>query len=304
MPTPLFIAVGHHGSILSSRDGSAWDEIEEGEEGETYRAVAFGNKRFVAVGSYGGNNIVAASADGAGWQTAQKEARYVSYIRGLTFGKDIFLGMGGDPGTVGDSKPFITTSTDGLTWSENESIGGKNILRRAAFGNDIFVAVGDRGRRAASSDGRKWTDALQVKARDTLVDIAFGAAGAGGAAGKRGIFAGVGLHGLRMSSVDGVQWSEPQRGDEGEHLNAIVWAGDRFVAVGMGATWFSSDGRTWKREKNSDAPLTVAYGEPARGKGVFIGANWKGRLMRSTDAIQWKQVHQCEHHVEAVAAGS
>jgi len=97
---------------------------------------------------------------------------------------------------------------------------------------------------------------------------------------------------------DGVVSRGPQREGEveGEHLNAVVWANDRFVAVGAGATYFSADGRKWERKPNADAP--VAFGD-----GVFVGAKWKGRLMRSLDAVKWEEVHRAERHVEAVAFG-
>ena len=39
------------------------------------------------------------------------------------------------------------------------------------------------------------------------------------------------------------------------------------------------------------------------GGGVFVGSNWRGRILRSTDAIEWKDVFQAEHHVEAIAFG-
>ncbi|HYG77012.1 MAG TPA: hypothetical protein VEK08_18545 [Planctomycetota bacterium] len=285
----LFVAVGHEGQRLVSENGSEWKNQQYGKEGEVYRCVRFGNGCYVAAGTYGGKNIFAVSRDGASWVTSSKDGQYKNFIRGMGFGLNMFLAVGGDPGTVGSSSPFTASSTDGVAWSDYVSISGKNILRRVAFGNNLFVGVGDRGRRAASPDGKTWTDAPDVKAIDTLVDVAFG----------NGIFVGVGLHGLRMMSTDGVKWTHRVLGEEGEHLNAIVFAEDRFVAVGMGATYLSPDGVVWKRHENKDAPLTVAYG-----KKVFLGANWKGRLMLSSDAIEWKQVHKCEHHVEAVAFGA
>jgi hypothetical protein len=39
------------------------------------------------------------------------------------------------------------------------------------------------------------------------------------------------------------------------------------------------------------------------GHGVFVGTMWKGRLLRSRDAVGWTTVHKSEHHVEAVAFG-
>src|SRR4029077_11417687 len=81
----LFVAVGHHGLRLSSSDGMEWNHAQTGKGGETYRAVAYGNGRFAAVGSYGGSNIFASTADGVTWETRTKEARYVNYLRGIGF---------------------------------------------------------------------------------------------------------------------------------------------------------------------------------------------------------------------------
>jgi photosystem II stability/assembly factor-like uncharacterized protein len=285
---PRFVAVGHHGLRLSSADGVKWEHVQTGKEGETYRAVCFGNGRFVAVGGYGGSNIFAVSADGKTWKTAQRDARYVTYLRGLGFGKGTFLGLGGDPGAVGDSRPFVMQTADGDTWTDLRPVAGKNILRRVAFGGGRFVAVGDRGRRAVSEDGLTWKDAPAAKAADTLIDVAFG----------NGIFVGVGLHGLRMTSADGLTWTDRQTGEEGEHLNAVVWADRQFVAVGMGATYTSPDGRAWQRHDNTNAPLSVTFGN-----GTFLGPSWKGRILRSVDGIRWQQVYQAEHHIEAIAFG-
>jgi hypothetical protein len=240
------------------------------------------------VGSYGGNNLIAATKDGEKWQAGQLEAKYVKYFRGLTFGKDFFLALGGDPGSVGLSKPFVAKSEDGQKWGELKDIPGKHILRRAVWGNDRFVAVGDRGRRATSPDGFEWKDAENVKAIDTLVDVAFG----------KGLFVGVGLHGLRMTTEDGVTWSAPERGAEGEHLNTVLFTGEEFVAIGSGATFRSADGKAWQRHANESAPTTAVYGD-----GKFVGSLWKGKIVTSTDGIAWREVYKSPEHVEAVAFG-
>jgi hypothetical protein len=287
MPQPVFAAVGQDGLRITSADGLTWSDQQLGKEGESYRAVAAGNGLFVAVGSFGGDNILAATADGSTWKTGKHEAKYVRYLRGLAFGNGLFLGLGGDPGSVGSSRPFVMLSKDGLAWDGPDDIPGKHILRRAVWGAGRFVAVGDRGRRATSTDGKEWKDAAEGKAIDTLVDIAFG----------NGVFVGVGLHGLRMTSRDGLTWTPPVRGDEGEHLNSVVFAKDRFVAVGVGATYTSADGQKWDRLPNENAPQVAAYGV-----GVFIGAAWKGRLSLSADGVKWKETHKAGRHVLAVAA--
>jgi hypothetical protein len=288
MSKPIFIAVGHNGLRLTSPDGKTWSDPMLGKEGETYRCAAGCNGCLATIGSYGGSNIFAATTNGSTWKTSIKDAQYARYVRGLGFGNGGFLALGGDPGAVGAARPFVLTSTDGEKWDGPHDIPGKFMVRRVAFGNKLFVAVGDRGRRAASPDGRTWTDAPEVKAIDTLVDVAFG----------NGVFVGVGLHGLRMLTSDGVKWVERQTGEEGEHLNSVVWAKDRFVAVGAGATYISTDGSKWERTANANAPVSVAYGG-----GVFVGPRWKGRLMRSTDGTKWEEVHNAGYHIEAVAFG-
>lgn len=283
----LFAVAGQDGARLVSADGQTWKHPQSGKEGETYRGVAFGNGRVVAVGTYGGGNLFAWSSDGAAWKASFKDSQYKNYLRGLIFLNGAFVALGGDPGSVGDSKPFIVSSKDGEAWGEAAGLGGRHMIRRLAAGNGLVVGVGDRGRIAVSKDLRAWTDVPNRKAVDTLIDIAFG----------KGLFVGVGLHGLRMVSEDGEKW-ERLAGEEGEHLNSILWAGDRFVAVGLRASYASADGRTWTRAEVKDGPLTAAWG-----KGVFVGLAWKGRILRSTDGVGWTEVHKAETHFETAAFG-
>jgi hypothetical protein len=287
--TPLFVAVGLDGLRIASKDGKTWADAQTGREGESYRAVAFGGGLCVAVGGFGGDNILAATSDGKTWKTGKHEAKYVKYMRGLCFGDGQFMALGGDPGCVGCSNPFVMFSNDGLTWDGPHAVPGKHMLRRAAWGAGRFVAVGDRGRRAASKDGKEWTDAPETKAIDTLVDVAFG----------NGVFVGVGLHGLRMRSEDGLKWTARQTGEEGEHLNSVVFAGGKFVAVGAGATHTSPDGEKWERHTNENAPQIAAFGG-----GVFVGAAWKGRLFASSDGVKWSETYKAPRHVLAVAFGT
>jgi hypothetical protein len=286
--TPLFLAVGEQGLRMVSADGVTWQHVQTGKDGEVYRAACFGKGRAVALGTYGGQSIFASTADGVKWQTLAREDRNEGPVRGVGFGKDCFLAIGGDAGFGNYAKPCAALSTDGVTWGQLRGFPGKAILRRLAFGNDYFVGVGDSGKRAVSANGFTWQDVPNVKPADTLIDIVFG----------KGVFVGVGLHGLRMRSEDGLHWTDRQVGEEGEHLNSILWTGERFVAVGMKVTYTSPDGLKWQRHTAINGPLTAAYGN-----GVFIGARWKGRILRSTDAITWREVFKSEHHVEALAHG-
>src|SRR5690348_4972694 len=103
----LFIAVGQNGLRMASENGVEWKGIQTGKEGEVYRALATGNGRVAAMGTYGGSNIYSATTDGNSWKSGTRDAKYVKYFRGLGFGNNQFVGLGGDPGSVGDSKPFV-----------------------------------------------------------------------------------------------------------------------------------------------------------------------------------------------------
>jgi hypothetical protein len=287
MPTPVFLAAGHNGLRLISRDGRTWGTVQKGRDGETFRAAAVGNGRLVAIGTYGGQQVLAHSADGLGWKQQTRDGGWGGYVRGLAFVNGHFLALGGDPGAVGAAEPYVLLSRDGEKW-DRHNISGKFMVRRAAFGNGLYVGVGDRGRRARSADARTWVDVPGTKATETLIDVAFG----------NGVFVGVGLHGLRLTTADGVRWTDRQLGEEGEHLNAVIFAAGQFVAVGAGATWTSPDGRRWRRHANADAPLTATFGN-----GVFVGPRWRGRLMWSRDGVRWQEAHRAGQHVEAVAFG-
>src|SRR5207249_602107 len=74
---------------------------------------------------------------------------------------------------VGDGKlddSIILTSTNGATWNSANSGTGKN-LRGVAYGNGMFVAVGNDGTILNSLDGADWTaDVLRIQNRPVIAD--------------------------------------------------------------------------------------------------------------------------------------
>jgi hypothetical protein len=69
--------------------------------------------------------------DGTAWKQVSRVGQYKDFFRGLAFGNGHFLAIGGDPGSVGSSSPFVARSDDGMKWSEYLFISGKHILRRS-----------------------------------------------------------------------------------------------------------------------------------------------------------------------------
>jgi hypothetical protein len=284
---PLFIAVGEDGIRCFSRDGRAWTNLKTGRDGEVFDTAAFGKGTCIIGARFGGSYTSACTRDGVEWKSSTYDAKYTNYIRTIVFFNDRFLGIG---------VTFIKPSADGLQWEAERKLPERRFLfginptfHRFAIGNGLLVGVGDFGCSAATKNGFDWDTTPDPKAPNTLIDVAFG----------NGVFVGSGMHGLRMRSADGLNWTDRVVGEEGEHINSMIWDGKQFVGVGQGATYISPDGLKWERIPNENAPTAATFGN-----GVYVGSLWEGRLMRSVDGIKWEQVTKLQNHVVCLQFGS
>ena len=300
-PTPLvpisgavFVAVGENGLRAFSRDGLEWINQQVDRDGVLLQHVCFGQGRCLAIGKFGGDSIGWSTADGASWDAFKLNAQAYVGTYGPIFSAD---GLFRVIAEAGGPAPTEITSTEGKVWSARKPLtldrkgmlGFDPSLRRVAQGNDRVVIIGDYGARLMRKTGAALFDiAPSAVAKNTLIDVAFG----------NGFFVGGGMHGLCMRSEDGLAWTDRTTGEEGEHINAMVWDGQQFVGVGQGATYLSKDGKAWRREPNENAPTNATFGN-----GVFVGTLWPGKLMRSTDGIRWKQVREFPFHVLAMSYG-
>jgi len=283
----MFIAAGQDGAIMSSNDGSEWKSAVSPVESLTYRLAGYGNGTFLAIGSRGPKSYFASSSDGRNWSVEEKDLGYKDIARGMAFGNERFLAFIGNPGLVSNPKPKVSFSESGADWTTPKDISGRHMLRRAAYGNGIWAAIGDRGRYSWSEDGEKWTDVDGTSALDTMIDIIF----------ANGLFVATGLHGARRWSEDGRQWSPTEEGKEGEHINSVLWTGEYFIGIGAGATYISPDGKNWERRANESAPTFAAYADR-----LFVGVAYKGIVRTSQDATTWEQVHKENVNLQCIAS--
>ncbi len=283
----MFIAFGQQGLRMASADGRNWSQPIVSKENYYFKGVEYAQGNYVAFATLGGKVAFFSSADGRGWEkTSELEvAREGGRLHDIAYGNDRFLVIGGN---MDGHWTSVMTSEDGKNWSGPKKFDKQPLLTRVAFGGGQFVAVGIKGRVATSQDGQSWKDAEPLQPLDTLIDLCFG----------NGVYVGTGLHGLRMWSTDGLNWQGRQTSEEGEHINSILWTGDRFVGVGLGASFFSEDGRRWKRKANSNPPVTCTFGS-----GLFVGSRWRGRVLISEDAIAWQEALRAPEHVNGVSFG-
>lgn len=307
----MFVAVGDHGAILHSREGTQW-ELAASPTAVPLNAVIYGNGRFVAVGdedrSNRGAGLVLASTNGADWQ--QIDSKIFGPLQAVAYGTNTFV-------AVGDNG--ITTSPDGIQWEPQPVTASTAGLRAVASGNGVFVVGGDSGVILTSSDGHDWTVPLSGDT-NYVASLAF----------AKGIFvAGLEYSGYVLTSTNGLSWtSHPAEADQPFALigsqgtfwrashsggiatstNGLDWNSealpepvDRFafsalaeadgtlVAVGAaGAIAYSQDGTNWLAASSG---LLTPFSDVAFGQGRFVAANNQGSILVSTDGSAWTRVH-------------
>ena len=148
-------------------------------------------------------------------------------------------------------------------------------LQSVAASDERFVAVGEQGTIAYSTDGNWWVAARSTATDDWLTDVAWGG----------GRFVAVGGYRIIYSS-DGDRWERSRSGNMGR-LESVAWGNDRFVAVGANGTIVhSGEGSRWRRLQN-DATRTDLVGI-AWGGGRFVALGRDGTIVYSTDGESWE----------------
>ena len=241
---PLFYAVGADAQMSFSRDGINWMGHRPnpaspyfGEAmfaGYDARAVAFGwgqsasDRRFVAAG--GGGRVLFRF-----WDTSMNLPIW-SEGEGISPERDVRALVWGNTGGHGRfvaacADGFVYRATDGSgtqVWHQvSDGVFDGLGVNAGAFGNGVFVIVGEGGRAARSPDGEVWTasDLGSVFGDSDVLAVAFGS----------GVFIAAGEGGIMARSADGAIWEPvPDNGFlPGDRIGGIATDGrGRFVAAG------------------------------------------------------------------------
>ena len=145
---------------------------------------------------------------------------------------------------VGNSGILYSSVDSGTTWASRTSGFGSNTIYSVAFGNSLFVAVGQNGTITTSSDGITWTARTAGVSTNQLNYVTYQnnlwvAVGNGANGGAGGI----------TTSSDGITWTKrntPTTSATG--LTSVSYGGGYWVAVGYFNTragYYSTDGITW-----------------------------------------------------------
>jgi hypothetical protein len=280
-----FVAVGVGGKIAYSADGVNWTALADdlfGPKGSNnISAIAYGGGKFVAGGRY---NNMAYSSDGVTWTAVTNSSGiFPTTINAITYGNGKFV--------AGGSQGEMAYSTDGVNWTKgpNEILGTYYAsssrpqaiakIEAITWGNNKFVAGGDGGKMAYSTDGVTWTAVtttafdFQTEFKADIRAIAYGG----------GKFVAGCYQGRMAYSTDGITWTGiplETSSSSVKPVYAIAYDNGKFVAGGgsvKARVEYSSDGVNWTTTGDSawDSGLitAIAYGN---GKFVAVGSNLSG----------------------------
>jgi hypothetical protein len=237
----LFAAIGNQGELLTSETGREWHRVTV--PAGDLRDVAWGGGDFVVVGSDG---LLLVSPDGSTWTEASSGPRF--WVSAVAWNGELFL-------AVGFGSAAVLTSPDGVVWLQHEVAELRYVvLNDLVWAGEQFVAVGDNGAIATSSDGLSWqrresgtTRHLSAVAWNghRLVAVGQDICPQGGPSG----FCWPGVGERIVVSDDGETWI-PAQIPEGIEVFDVTWAGDRWVAVGSPHVMLTSaDGLSWSVEQ-------------------------------------------------------
>ena len=189
----------------------------------------------------------------------------------------------------------ILTSSDGGTWTRRTS-GITKGLWAIAFGGDTFVAVGQSGTILTSPDGVTWTPRISGTTND-LNGVIY----ADSTFVAVGETPGVGAATI-LTSPDGMVWTSRVSGVM-IPLNGVAYGNSTFVAVGdLGTIRTSPDGETW----GSVAPPTSSHLDGVTFEnGIFVAVGQSGTIVTSDNGTSWTlQDSQTDDRLHGIAYGT
>jgi hypothetical protein len=147
---------------------------------------------------------------------------------------------------AGVSGQLMSSTDSGATFTVRTSGFSTDFINDIAFGNGVFVAVGNAGKISSSSDGITWTARTAGVAANAIAAVTydngtFVAVGDGASGGTGGI----------TTSTDGTTWTKRTTpGTSSTSLYSVAYGNGYWVAVGTNSTnsgYYSTDLATWSK---------------------------------------------------------
>jgi hypothetical protein len=279
-PTPSpaagwYLAVGHGGHRMLSRDGLAWEKHAswgepKHDQNDLNVAANFKGAFYAGGGFFSGR--LTATRDGERWSDGVLPAS--SPIFGLEVLDGVLYAV--------DLRGAVFKTADGEKWelvARAEMPSKTHWIRSTAQGNGVIVGSGDFGP-IMVFDPKTGKIAVtqmagQADKQAGIFRVAFG----------NGVFVAGGQAGVLAVSKDGRTWennaTDAGRGD----VRCVVFTGKEFLATTTKGTLRSEDGRTWTAVK------TQVPNQIRRVNGWLYGYGWPpSKISRSRDGGTWEAV--------------
>jgi uncharacterized protein YebE (UPF0316 family) len=172
--------------------------------------------------------------------------------------------------------------TGAVTWTTQTSNFGITRINAVAYGNSLWVAVGNTGQLRTSTDGTTWTTQTSNFASNftgNIRSVAFG----------NNLWVAGGYNGQIRTSTDGTTWTTRTSNfpsDFNGNIFSVAYGNNLWVAGAYGGNLrTSTDGTTWTTQTSNfgnNAIYSVAYGNS-----LWVAAGYAGQLRTSTDGTTW-----------------
>lgn len=242
------------------------DEIMAVVGTNSWNAIAYGNGKYVAVGSSG---YVTTSTDGINWTTPKQIAGSSYTWNGIIYANGKFVACG--------QYSYIAVSTDGTNWTtyKVDSSATYN-WADIAYGNSKFVVVGSSGRISTSSNGTTWTTPNWFDSSHNLLSIAYG----------NGKFVTMGNGSTYIGvSTNGTTWSKYAVPSGMLMGYGMAFGNGKFVCSSSnGHIFTSNDGQTWTKfttDVNGNWMDVIYNGEMF----IAVGRSWNNSYSKYVNTI-------------------
>ncbi|MCI9627320.1 MAG: hypothetical protein HFI90_11155 [Clostridia bacterium] len=240
----------------------------------TWRAAAYGNGIYVAVGDGG----VAVSSDGANWKMTVDiniEQAGPNHYWSVAYGNGRFVSI--------KQTGEVYVSTDGKNWTKSKGGAGSYYV---TYGNGKFVS----GSGSISEDGLTWSGSWHKKWTPES-EPPYSIEDSAGVCYGNGKFVSLGLRGeIYTRSCDEVDWRITYAAAdwdkaEGFAPPTVVYRNGLFFACNCQQVLMSRNGETWEEVVKLEAPKAVYN---VMGMDGCYFAYTSGAMMESEDGVTWK----------------